>query len=178
MPKAGAGSSDGSIAQVRGQGTEAAPDWANLRSPEAYVGFGQGAELYVSGRLREDVPALYQAPSALALNHWSLVGKWTVGGEFAVLNEPSGAIRYRFHARDLHLVMGLASKNRLVRSASQSMARAPGPDHGTDVNTQGWGVIKEDRLYQLIRQTRVIEDRAFQVEFFDPGARAYAFTFG
>jgi hypothetical protein len=114
----------------------------------------------------------------LPLNRWSLAGTWTVGGEFATLNEPSGRIRHRFHARDLHLVLAPAARGEPIRFRVTIDGEPPGADHGTDVDADGWGSVQEDRLYQLVRQAGPVADRTFEIEFFEAGVRAYAFTFG
>nr|WP_256367363.1 hypothetical protein [Acidisphaera sp. S103] len=112
------------------------------------------------------------------MNRWGLTGSWTVGSEFATLNEASGGIVYRFHARDLHLVLEPPSDGHTIRFRVKLDGAAPGPDHGSDVDTEGWGSVRDGRLYQLIRQAGPVADRTFEIEFFDTGVRAYAFTFG
>jgi thiol-disulfide isomerase/thioredoxin len=169
---------DQAIAEIPGEGAQAAPDWGNLRSPETYIGHAQARMFASPGGVRKDVSSSYAAPSALSLNQWSLVGDWTVGGEFATLDAPSGGVRYRFHARDLHLVLGAAADGRPVRFRVTIDGVAPDADHGSDVDAEGWGTLREDRLYQLVRQSGPVRDRTFEIEFSEPGARAYAFTFG
>jgi hypothetical protein len=117
-------------------------------------------------------------PSELELNTWALAGSWTVGGEFATLNGQSGSIVHRFHARDLHLVMGAKDVSHPIRFRVKIDGAAPGVDHGSDVDAAGWGTLREERLYQLVRQSGAINDRTFEIEFFGAGIRAYAFTFG
>jgi hypothetical protein len=114
----------------------------------------------------------------LGLNHWALSGDWTVGNEAAALNEPSGRIAHRFHARDLHLVMGPAARGASVPFRVRIDGRPPGAAHGGDVDDQGNGTVAEQRLYQLIRQAVPIGDRQFEIEFLDAGVEAFAFTFG
>ena len=114
----------------------------------------------------------------LPLNQWSLAGDWTVGGEFATLNETSGNIAYRFHARDLHLVLGPSTHGQPVRFRVRIDGAPPGADHGFDVDAEGWGSVQEERLYQLVRQAGPVAERTFEIEFLDPGVRAYVFTFG
>jgi hypothetical protein len=98
--------------------------------------------------------------------------------EATVLNKPNGRIVYRFHARDLHLVMGPSTPGMSVKFRVLLDGRAPGAAHGTDVDAQGDGTVTEQRLYQLIRQPKPIVDRQFEIEFFAPGVEAFAFTFG
>jgi hypothetical protein len=159
-------------------GVEVAADWSSLRSPETYLG-SQRAERFASpggaalGRRR-----VYIAPSQLGLNQWALAGDWTVQGESAVLNEPNGRIAYRFHARDLHLVIGPARRGAPVRFRLLLDGQPPNAASGADVDDQGNGTIAEQRLYQLVRQSAPIGDRLFEIEFLDPGVEAFAFTFG
>jgi hypothetical protein len=117
-------------------------------------------------------------PSALKLNHWGLSGDWTVKSDTVVLNKANGRVVYRFHARDLHLVMGPSSQGSSVRFRVLLDGRPPGIAHGADVDEQGYGTVAGQRLYQLIRQPGPIADRVFEVEFLDPGVEAYVFTFG
>ena len=123
-------------------------------------------------------PRVYAAPAHLRLNHWALSGEWTVEKQASVLNKANGRITYRFHARDLHLVMGPAVRGTSVRFRALIDGQPPGAAHGIDVDDQGLGTVSEQRLYQLIRQPKPIADRLFQIEFLDPGVEAFAFTFG
>jgi thiol-disulfide isomerase/thioredoxin len=166
------------IAAVSGKGAQAAPDERDLRSPETYIGYLQARNFVSPGGVSEDGPNHYRAASALLPNEWSLAGNWTVGGEFATLNDPGGRIAYRFHARDLHLVLGRASQGQPIRFRVMIDGAPPGADHGSDVDAEGRGAVQEDRLYQLVRQAGPVAERAFEIEFLDPGVRAYVFTFG
>jgi Thioredoxin like C-terminal domain len=121
---------------------------------------------------------VYSVPGRLGLNQWALAGDWTVERGSAVLNEPDGRIAYRFHARDLHLVIGPAARGVPVRCRVLIDGQAPDTAHGADVDEQGTGTVTEQRLYQLIRQPSPIADRQFEIEFLDPGVEAFAFTFG
>jgi cytochrome c biogenesis protein CcdA/thiol-disulfide isomerase/thioredoxin len=159
------------------QAIEMAPDQADVASPETYVGYARAANFTSAVPLARDQEATYSVPASLALNQWSLGGPWTVGGEFA--RGGAGArLVFRFHARDLHLVLGPDADGRPVRFRVTLDGREPGADHGTDIDAHGNGVASEQRLYQLIRQSGSIGDRTFSIEFLDPGARAYSFTFG
>jgi hypothetical protein len=166
------------IAAIDGKGVEAAADEGDLRSAETYLGYSQARDFVSSEVLIKDSPALYRIVSAPPLNHWSLAGVWTIGGEFATLNDPLGGIVYRFHARDLNLILASASQDHPVRFRVTIDGAAPGADHGVDVDADGLGVVRQARLYQLIRQTAPVADRTFRIEFFDAGVRAYTFTFG
>jgi thiol-disulfide isomerase/thioredoxin len=159
-------------------GVGAAADWASLRSPENYLG-DERTQNFVSptGSIL-DAPYAYAAPTRLAPNHWALSGDWTVERQAVALNQAGGRILYRFHARDLHLVMAPAGPGSLVRFRVGLDGQPPGPAHGTDVDEQGNGTLTRPRLYQLVRQPGPVTDRTFEITFLDPGVRAYAFTFG
>jgi thiol-disulfide isomerase/thioredoxin len=169
---------DDKIVPVAGSGPQAAPDWRDLASEETYVGFAKATGFASRGGLKLDTASLYQSPRRLDRNTWSLAGTWRVGGEFATLSGASGAIAYRFHARDLNLVLAPPADGRAVRFRVRIDGADPGPDHGFDVDPHGWGRVQDARLYQLVRQARPVADRTFEIEFLDPGARAYVFTFG
>jgi thiol-disulfide isomerase/thioredoxin/sulfite exporter TauE/SafE len=166
------------MAAIRAEGSQAAADEGNLRSSETYIGYRQAENFVSPGGIRPDVPNLYRATPELPLNRWSLAGDWTVGGEFATLNETPGSIVYRFHAPDLHLVLGAPAQGRPVRFRVRIDGAPPGADHGSDIDAAGWGSVREERLYQLVRQAGPVAERTFEIEFLDPGVRAYVFTFG
>ena len=168
----------GDIVAIAGQGAEAAADWGDLLSPESYVGYAKAENFSSPGGITAGAAKPYRAPSTLRLNHWSLAGVWNVSGEFATLNQAPGSVRFRFHARDLHFVLGPSVPGQPVRFRVKLDGAAPGADHGVDVDADGQGRVEEPRLYQLIRQGRPVEDRTFEIEFLDPGVRAYVFTFG
>jgi thiol-disulfide isomerase/thioredoxin len=163
---------------VSGTSTEAAPDERDLRSPETYIGYAQATNFASPGFVSENASKVYKTLSALPLNHWSLAGDWTITGEYAALNDTSGSISYRFHARDLHLVLARVPQGHPIRFRVRIDGNPPGADHGYDIDADGWGSLEEDRLYQLVRQSGKIVDRTFEIEFFESGVRAYAFTFG
>ncbi len=166
------------LVSVDARGAEAGADWASLKSPENYVGYERTANFASPGGAVLDEPRVYDAPARLRLNHWALSGEWTVGRQAAVLNKAGGRIAYRFHARDLHLVMGPAARGTSVRFRVALDGQAPGAARGVDVDEQGVGTVAEQRLYQLIRQPKPVTDRRFDIEFLDAGAEAFAFTFG
>ena len=166
------------LASVNGQGIEAAADWPDLRSPENYVGYDRAENFSSAGGAVPGKSHSYVAPTQLTLNQWALSGDWTVESGFAAPDAAAGRIAYRFHARDLHLVMGSADPSKSIRFRITIDGAAPGTDHGLDVDAEGQGSVQEPRLYQLVRQSRPITDRTFEIEFFDAGSRAYAFTFG
>ena len=159
-------------------GVQAAPDEAHDQSPETYVGYRRAENFASSGGLAQDRPKLYSAPDSLALNHWALAGSWSVDPEKAVLDATPGKIVFRFFARDLHLVVGPASSGKPVRYRVLLDGAAPGSNHGADIDADGRGVIREQRLYQLIRQSGDVREHQFSIEFSDDGVQAYSFTFG
>ena len=156
----------------------AAPDWANLKSPENYLGFARTENFASPGGLMRNKSGMYQSPARLNLNEWSLSGDWTVRKDAAALNKSGGSIAYRFHARDLHLVMGPAAPGSPVKFRVLIDGQPPGSARGVDVDEQGYGTVSEQRMYTLIRQPGPIADRQFQIEFFGPGAEVFAFAFG
>ncbi len=166
------------LVQVNASGAQAAADMDDIKSPETYIGYGR-QENYVSPeKIKQDAPGIYTAPGRLDVNNWGLVGKWEVGSERAMLLAAPGKIIFRFHARDLHLVLGPGKDGRPIRFRVLLDGGAPLDDHGVDVDSQGNGTVKDYRLYQLIRQKGKVEDRTFQIEFLDPDVQAFAFTFG
>jgi cytochrome c biogenesis protein CcdA/thiol-disulfide isomerase/thioredoxin len=165
------------LVSVNASGAEAASDLKAVKSPETYLGFGRIENFVSPGGVVSGTTHVYSA-GAPQLNQWGLTGNWTIGSENARLNEPGGSIVYRFHARDLHLVLGTGKTAEPIRFRVTIDGAAPGSDHGADVDADGRGVVNSERLYQLIRQSGEIKDRVFEIQFLDPGLRAYAFTFG
>jgi cytochrome c biogenesis protein CcdA/thiol-disulfide isomerase/thioredoxin len=164
------------LVQVEGSGATAAA--ASMeRSPETYVGYARQRDLVSPEAIKQDAAAQYSTPHELKPNQWGLSGKWLVSAEAAVVQASGGTISYRFQGRDLHLVMG-SSNGKPVRFRVTLDGTAPGADHGTDIDAQGNGVIREQRLYQLIRQSGKITIHTFRIEFLDTDAKAFAFTFG
>jgi hypothetical protein len=163
---------------VDARGAEAAADWGSLMSAENYVGHERTQNFVSPGGAVLDKPRTYELPARLRLNEWALSGDWTVKKETAVLNKAGGSITYRFHARDLHLVMGPAAPGTSVKIKVRIDGQPPGAARGVDVDEQGNGTVTEQRMYQLIRQPKPIADRQFEIEFIDPGVEAFSFTFG
>jgi thiol-disulfide isomerase/thioredoxin len=159
----GAAGMDGSTLSLSAPGIEAPPG-GDTESPETYVGY-EHAERLVSH-------------ATLSLNQWRLAGPWAEGAEKASLRTAPGKIVFRFHARDLHMVLGPATTGKPVRFRATLDGAAPGADSGVDSAPDGSGKVQEPRLYQLIRQKGPIQDRTFEIEFLDPGVRAFSFTFG
>jgi cytochrome c biogenesis protein CcdA/thiol-disulfide isomerase/thioredoxin len=165
------------VVAVNPSGAEAASDMNNVGSPETYVGYDRAENFISPGGAVQDSRHVYAAATP-RLNEWALAGDWTIGKEDAVLNEPGGSIVYRFHARDLHLVLGPGPDGKPVRFRVTVDGAAPGDSRGTDVDADGQGIVTGQRLYQLIRQNGKIADHTFEIHFLDPGVQAYAFTFG
>jgi cytochrome c biogenesis protein CcdA/thiol-disulfide isomerase/thioredoxin len=166
------------IVKVNAQGAQAAADMDDVKSPETYVGYARAENFASPGGAVDDKRQVYAIAPQLSLNQWALAGDWTIGGERAVSNEANARIAYRFHARDLHLVLGPSADGKPVRFRVTIDGKAPGADHGADIDDQGNGTVSEQRLYQLVRQSKPDADRQFEIEFLDPGAQAFAFTFG
>lgn len=160
---------------ARGVGAPAIP--AGIASPETYIGYARAENFVSPGLVRDDVHA-YSTPERLTLNQWGLVGAWTIRGESAAVEESGGSIRFRFRARDLHLVLAPGADGRPIRFRVRIDGVAPGDNHGVDINANGEGAVTEERLYQLVRVAGPVRERTFEIEFLDPGARAFAFTFG
>jgi cytochrome c biogenesis protein CcdA/thiol-disulfide isomerase/thioredoxin len=164
--------------KIAASGTEAAPDSDDVQSPETYIGYARAQNFASPGGLNQDDPQLYRTPAGLNLNQWALAGRWKDEDQLATSLAAEGSISFRFHARDLHLVLGPGTKGNPVRFRVTIDGQAPGSDHGMDIDADGYGVVTENRLYQLVRQHGGIRDRTFRVEFLVPGVRAYSFTFG
>ena len=163
---------------LSGVGIEAAPDWTDVRSPETYIGYRQAQNFASPEKVRKDSNQIFSAPGKLSLNHWGLNGSWNVNVESAVLQAAPGKIVFRFHSRDLNLVLAPAKDGKPVRFVVRLDGAAPGENSGVDTAQDGSGEIRQPRLYQLIRQKGPIVDRTFEIEFLDLGVHALDFTFG
>jgi thiol-disulfide isomerase/thioredoxin len=177
LREAGGEGIDDELVSVAPEGLEAQADWTNLRSPETYLGYAQGQNLDSPDGAVYDEPRRYVAPESLQLNTWALAGDWTIEARAIVLNEAEGRIAFRFHARDVHLVLrsraGTAVPFRVLVDGEAS-----GSAHGLDVDEEGRGMLVQPRLYQLVRGPRSITDRTFEIAFLEAGVEAYVFTFG
>jgi len=167
----------GGIASVSASGVGVASNEDDVGSPETYLGFQQALHFISPGGFERSVAHTYSAGTP-RLNEWGLNGNWTVTPESATLNAAGGGIVYRFHARDLHLVLGPASGSGPIRFRVTIDGAPPGADHGVDVDDAGSGAVADQRLYQLVREAGTVTDRLFEIEFLDPGVQAYSFTFG
>ena len=163
---------------LRAAGLQAPADDASVHSPETYVGYARAERFGAAAGLTQGQPATYAYPSVLASNQWALQGRWLVDREDAALQGSDGGLAFRFRARDLHLVLAPSADGHPVRFRVLLDGAAPGADHGADTDSEGYGVVREQRLYQLVRQSGAARERTFTIEFLDAGVRAYAFTFG
>jgi thiol-disulfide isomerase/thioredoxin len=166
------------LVSVSPQGFEAQADWANLRSPETYLGYEQGQNFASPGGAALHERRSYNAPRSLTLNTWALSGDWTIERKASVLNDANGAIAFQFHARDVHLVMGPRERGESVPFRVLVDGEPPGDAHGLDADDQGNGSVTWPRLYQLVREPGSIADRTFEITFLARGVEAYVFTFG
>jgi cytochrome c biogenesis protein CcdA/thiol-disulfide isomerase/thioredoxin len=167
----------GGLVTVDASGAQAAADTSDVKSPETYVGYDRGNHFVSPGGVVADKGHTY-AVGEPQLNEWSLTGNWTVGPERAQLDDKDGSIVYRFHARDLHLVLGPSAEGRQIRFRVTIDGKAPGDAHGMDADAEGNGVVTTQRLYQLVRAPGTVADHTFEIRFLDPGVQAFAFTFG
>jgi thiol-disulfide isomerase/thioredoxin len=164
-------------AQVAGEGSEAPPS-GDVRSGETYVGYARAENFASPGGMGQDEAKDYTVPASPSLNEWGLGGAWKVGEESAESRAAGAKIVFRFHSRDLHMVLGPGKDGKAVRFKVRLDGAAPGEDHGVDSGRDGAGQIHEPRMYQLIRQKGEARDRTFEIQFLDTGVRAYSFTFG
>jgi len=178
LAEAGSEGAGRDLVSVEARGIEAPADWASLRTPETYAGYERTENFASPGGAVPGKRHVYQFPAELRLNHWALAGDWTMDEQPATLNEAGGQISYRFHARDLHMVMGPGTPDAPGRFRVLIDGQPPGPAHGGDVDDQGYGTVAEQRLHQLIRQPGPITDRTFEITFLDPDVQAFSFTFG
>jgi thiol-disulfide isomerase/thioredoxin len=162
---------------VEGLGVEAEADWDDLRTPEAYLGIERSEHFASPHGAAFDERRAYELPERLPFSHWALHGEWTIGRENVVLDRAGGSIAYRFHARDAHLVLSPGAHEPIPFRVRLD-GEAPGLSHGVDVNEDGNGVLRAGRMYQLVREHDRVRERTVEVTFLEPGAEAYAFTFG
>jgi thiol-disulfide isomerase/thioredoxin len=174
----GSGGFDREMVMPDAPGIEAAANWASLRTPENYTGYGRTENFASPGDVVPDRPHVYTAPARLRLNHWALAGEWTAGTQATTASGAGAQIAYRFHARDLNVVMGPAASGTSVRYQVLLDGQPPGAAHGGDVDDQGHGTVTEQRLHQLIRQPGPVTERTVEITFRDSGVQTFAFTFG
>jgi thiol-disulfide isomerase/thioredoxin len=162
---------------VEALGVEAEADWDHLRSPETYLGYARSEHFASPGGTASNKRRAYELPERLRFNHWALAGEWTIGRENVVLDQAGGSIAYRFHARDAHLVLS-AGTHEPIPFRVLLDGEAPGGSHGVDVDEDGNGMLRDGRLYQLVREHDGVRERTVEITFLEPGAEAYVFTFG
>jgi thiol-disulfide isomerase/thioredoxin len=165
------------LVAVKGLGVEAEADWDSLRTPETYLGYGRAHGFASPDRAARDEHRVYQIPGGLPSNHWALGGEWTIAQENVAAEAADASIAFRFGARDAHLVLS-GGASRPIPFRVLLDGEAPGPSHGVDVDEDGNGVLRDGRLYQLVRQHDAVLERTLEIAFLEPGAEAYAFTFG
>jgi thiol-disulfide isomerase/thioredoxin len=165
------------LVSVEGLGVEAEADWDNLRTPETYLGYERSEHFASPDGAGFDERRAYELPERLEFNHWALAGEWTIGGENVVLDKAGGSIAYRFHARDAHLVLSPGTREPIPFRVLLD-GEAPGPSHGVDVDEDGNSLLRDGRLYQLVREGDAVRERTLEITFLEPGAEAYVFTFG
>jgi thiol-disulfide isomerase/thioredoxin len=165
------------LVSVEGIGVEAEADWDHLRTPETYLGYARGAQFASPDSAAFDESRAYSLPERLAFNHWALAGEWTIGPENVVLDQAGGTVAYRFDARDAHLVLSPGAREPIPFRVLLD-GEAPGPSHGVDVDEDGNGLLRDGRMYQLVRQRDAVRERTLEIAFLEPGAEAYSFTFG
>jgi thiol-disulfide isomerase/thioredoxin len=178
LDDAGAGAARDRRAKVEAKGIEIEADWDNLGSPETYLGYERAEQLASAGGAEFDARHAYAVPDQLDVNEWALGGDWTIGREKVVAHDANTRIVYRFHARDLHLILAPPASGGTARFRVRIDGEPPGAARGLDVDAEGNGTIVEPRLYQLVRQPGRVTDHDFEIEFLDADVQAFAFTFG
>jgi thiol-disulfide isomerase/thioredoxin len=173
----GAAGSSGRTVRITAAGAEAPPS-KDVKSPETYAGYEHGERFVSRERLALDSPKIYSPPLRLSLNQWALGGSWNVGAERTTLEAAPGKVVFRFHSRDLHMVLGPAQRESPIRFKVSLHGEAPGDDRGVDCGPDGSGEVREPKLYQLIRLKGRVRDQTFEIEFLDPGVEVFSFTFG
>jgi thiol-disulfide isomerase/thioredoxin len=165
------------LVSAEGFGVEAEADWDHLRTPETYLGYWRSEHFASPDGPAFDERGAYELPERLWLNQWALAGEWTIGGEKVSLDQAGGSIAYRFHARDAHLVLSPGTTGPVPFRVLLD-GQAPGSSHGVDVDQDGSGVLRDGRLYQLVREQDTVRERTLEITFLEPGVEAYVFTFG
>jgi thiol-disulfide isomerase/thioredoxin len=168
---------DRELISIEGVGVEREADWDHLRTPETYLGYGRGEHFATPNAAEYDQRRAYEFPTWLDFNRWALAGEWTIGSEKVALERAGGSIGFRFEARDAHLVMAAGARKPIPFRVLVD-DEPPGPSHGVDVDEDGNGMLLEGRLYQLVREHDAVRERTLEITFLEPGAEAYAFTFG
>ncbi|HEV7607834.1 MAG TPA: thioredoxin-like domain-containing protein [Steroidobacteraceae bacterium] len=178
LTEAGQRSFDRAPVAVSGAGAEAGADWHNLQSSETYLGSAHASSFASVRTVLPDRSRLYSYPSHFRLNEWALEGSWRVESDSVQSIASRDKVAFRFHARDLHLVMGPTANGLPIPFRVTLDGKPPGDAHGLDLDEKGRGTIDAQRMYQLIRQTERVADRQFEIEFLGSGAELFVFTFG
>jgi len=165
------------LVPVESVGVEAQADWDHLHTPETYLGYDRGERLVTPDGTLFDARSTYSLPDRLLLNRWGLAGEWTIGPENVLLNEAGGSIAYRFHARDSNLVLSRGAGEPIPFRVLLE-GEVPGESHGVDVDEDGNGLLRDGRMYQLVREHDAVHEQTLEITFLEPGAEAYSFTFG
>jgi thiol-disulfide isomerase/thioredoxin len=173
----GANGLDDSTVRITADGAEAPPS-EDVRSPETYAGYAHAENFASPERMARDSRKIYSPPARPALNQWGFSGSWNAGAESGTLQSAPGKIVFRFHGRDVHMVLGPAKNGTPIRFKVKLNGSAPGDDHGSDSGADGTGEVRQPRMYQLVRQKGPIKDATFEIEFLDPGVEVFSFTFG
>jgi thiol-disulfide isomerase/thioredoxin len=168
---------DENTVRITAEGAEAPPS-EEVRSPETYVGYARAENFASPERMAQDSRKTYSPPSRPALNQWGLGGSWNAGAESSRLESAPGTIAFRFHSRDLHMVLGPSKNGAPVRFRIKLNGAAPASDHGSDSSADGSGEVRQPRMYQLVRQKGPVKDVTFEIEFLDSGVEVFSFTFG
>jgi hypothetical protein len=168
---------DRALVPVEGRGVEAEANWKRIRTPETYLGYGRSEHFALPNTVEQDEPHDYDLPDRLRFNHWALSGTWTIQREHILLGRAGGSIAVRFHARDAHLVLARGDAAPIPFRVLVD-GEPPGLSHGVDVDDDGIGLLDDGRLYQLLREHDAVRERTLKITFLEPGAEAYAFTFG
>ncbi len=168
---------DDSAVRITAEGAEAPPS-DDVRSPETYVGYARAENFASPERMAQNSREIYSPPSMPALNQWGLGGSWNAGIESSTLESAPGTIMFRFHCRDLHMVLAPSKNGAPVRFRIKLNGAAPANDHGSDSSADGSGEVRQPRMYQLVRQKGPVKDVTFEIEFLDPGVQVFSFTFG
>jgi hypothetical protein len=156
---------------------EAEADWDHLRTPETYLGYGRGERFASPDGTAPNEARAYELPARLRPGHWALAGEWTIGRENILLERPGGSIAFRFDARDAHLVLSPGAREPIPFRVLVD-GEPPGSSHGVDVGEDGSGTLDYGRMYQVVRAHDRVRERTLEITFLEPGAEAYAFTFG
>jgi len=177
LGESGASKLNGGLVRITSAGAEAPPS-EDVQSPETYAGYKRAENFASPEQMARDSGKTYNLPARPALNEWGFGGRWKAGPESGTLESAPGKITFRFHARDLHMVLGPAKNGTPVRFKVKLNGSAPGDNHGSDSGADGTGEVRQPRMYQLIRQKGPIKDVTFEIEFLDPGIEVFSFTFG